>query len=64
MRLSMKAIADFKSIYRDYFDIELTDDEANIKGLELLALFQHICKKIPTEDMSILRSLNSEYRPS
>ena len=51
MRLSMKAIADFKSIYKDYFDIELTDDEANIKGLELT-------------DLHTLRSYDPKYRPS
>ena len=47
MQLSRKAIIDFKKIYFDEFKVELADEEANIKGLELLNFIKLIYKPIP-----------------
>lgn len=46
MRLSQKAIADFKKIYLNNFGVNISDEEANGKGLELLNFFQLIYKPI------------------
>ena len=64
MRLSMKAISDFKAVYKNNFGVELIDDEANQKGLELLELFQHIYKEVPVEDIQRLHLSDSEYGAS
>lgn len=50
MRLSNKAIANFKEIYLQEFSVELTDNQANEKGLELLEFFKLIYKPIPKSD--------------
>ena len=47
MQLSRKAIDDFKKIYLDKFKVELTDDEANKKGVKLLEFMKLIYKPIP-----------------
>lgn len=47
MQLSQKAITDFKKIYFEEFKVELTDEEANKKGLELLEFIKLIYKPIP-----------------
>lgn len=60
MKLSMKAIKEFKEIYRQQFNVELTDVEANSKGLELLEFFQNISKPIPKENEEYFLSLNVE----
>lgn len=36
MKLSDKAIEDFKKIYQKKFNVHLTDDDANRLGIELL----------------------------
>lgn len=47
MQLSRKAIDDFKKIYFEEFKVELTDEEANVKGLDLLNFMKLIYKPIP-----------------
>lgn len=47
MLLSKKAVEDFKKIYFDEFKVELTDEEANEKGLGLLEFIKLIYKPIP-----------------
>lgn len=47
MHLSQKAIDDFKKIYFEEFKVELPDEEANVKGLELLNFIKLIYKPIP-----------------
>lgn len=64
MRLSMKAITDFKAIYKNRFGIDLTDDEANRNGLELLELFQFIYRRVPAENVQMLNLFDPEYRAS
>lgn len=64
MRLSLRAISDFKVIYYDRFKVALTDDEANQKGVELLELFQLIYRKVPVEDTQKLKLFDTEYRAS
>jgi len=39
MKLSQQAITDFKAIYFQEYDILLSDEEANQKGIELLQFF-------------------------
>lgn len=50
MQLSNKAIIDFKKIYQKKFGVNLTDIEANEKGVELLEFFKLIYKPIPKKD--------------
>lgn len=64
MKLSVKAIADFKQIYQSQFQIELTDDEANTKALELLEYFQYMSKPIPNENEPFFLSLDVDNRAS
>ena len=49
MKLSQKAIEDFKKIYFKKFGINLTDEEANTLGVELLEFFKLICKPVPKD---------------
>ena len=49
MKLSRKAIDGFKKIYQREFKVELSDEEANEKGLELLEFFRLIYKPIPKD---------------
>lgn len=50
MKLSQKAIDDFKKIYFEEFKVVLTDGEANKKGLELLEFIKLIYKPISIND--------------
>lgn len=47
MQLSKRAINDFKRIYLAEFKVELTDEEANRKGVGLLELIKLIYRPIP-----------------
>ena len=47
MKLSPQAISDYQAIMREEFGMELTEDEANTKGIELLTIFKDIIKPIP-----------------
>ncbi len=47
MQLSRKAIDDFKKIYFEDFKVEIADEDANVKGLELLNFIKLIYKPIP-----------------
>lgn len=47
MQLSHKAITDFKQIYLRKFSQQLSDEEANKLGVELLEFFKLIYKPIP-----------------
>ncbi len=47
MRLSKKAIDEFKVIYFLKFGIQLSDEQANELGVELLEFFKLIYKPIP-----------------
>ena len=47
MRLSKKAIDEFKEIYFKKFGVQLTDEKANELGVELLEFFKLIYKPIP-----------------
>lgn len=47
MRLSQKAILEFKAIYLKKFGVALTDEKANELGLELLEFFKLIYRPIP-----------------
>lgn len=49
MKLSDNAIQEFKKIYLKKFGVELSGDQANEKGLELLNFFQLIYRSIPTD---------------
>ncbi|MFZ5534609.1 MAG: hypothetical protein ACOY3M_00415 [Patescibacteria group bacterium] len=60
MRLSLKAISEFKQIYKNQFGVDLTEDEANTKGLELLGFFQYLSKPIPKENELYFLSLSVE----
>jgi len=49
MQLSKQALDEFKKLYLDKFNVELSDDEANKKGIELLEFFKVLYKPIPKE---------------
>lgn len=46
MRLSEQAISDFQTIMNEEFSMELSVDEANAKGIELLSIFKDVIKPI------------------
>lgn len=50
MQLSHKAITDFKWIYLEKFNQQLSDEEANKLGVELLEFFKLIYKPIPKNE--------------
>lgn len=50
MQLSTKAITDFKRIYQKKFGVNLSDIEANEKGVELLTFFKLVYKPIPKNE--------------
>jgi len=50
MQLSTEALNSFKKIYFDEFKVGLTDEEANVKGLELLNFVNLIYKPIPKQN--------------
>jgi hypothetical protein len=62
MKLSNQAITEFKSIYQSKFGIDLTDDEANLKGLEVLDFFRYIYRRVPVQDQLFLESLDNNIR--
>jgi hypothetical protein len=47
MKLSNKAIEDFKKLYLKKHNIKLSDEEANRLGVELLQFIKEIYKPIP-----------------
>jgi hypothetical protein len=47
MKLSKQAIDEFKKIYFKQFKIQLTDEDANEKAVELLEFFRLIYKPVP-----------------
>ena len=49
MNLSEKAIAEFKEIYFKDFKIQLSDEEANARGIELIKFLSLIYKPIPRQ---------------
>lgn len=53
MKLSKKALSEFKGIYLAEFGVLLGDDEANKLGVELLELFRIIYRPIPKSDVSL-----------
>lgn len=50
MKLSKKAIKEFKEIYFKKFNVKLTDEKANELGVELLEFFSLIYQPIPKKD--------------
>lgn len=46
MKLSQEAINEFKRIYFKKFNIDLTDEEANRLGIELLVFFKLLFKPV------------------
>lgn len=46
MKLSKKALDEFKTIYKAEYGVELTDGEALDKGIRLLRLFRAVYKPI------------------
>lgn len=62
MKLSIKAISDFKIIYKNRFGVDLNDEEANQRGLELLELFRNIYKQVPVEEAQKLQLFDTDLR--
>ena len=50
MKLSSKAIENFKKIYFKMYGVHLNDNEANTRGVELLQFFKLVYKPIPGKD--------------
>lgn len=53
MRLSKKAIKEFKEIYFEEFGERISDEEAHEMGENLLSLFRIIYQPIPKDDKQI-----------
>jgi len=54
-RLSDKAIKEFKKIYADVYGREISEDEAQSLGLELLTFFKLIYKPIPSDGTELAK---------
>lgn len=61
MKLSSQALYELKKLYFIRYGINLSDDEANGKGLELLTFISCIAKPIPIEDKELLEQIHGEY---
>lgn len=48
MRLSEKAISEFKKIYSEELGVDLSKEQANEFGVSLLHLFRLVYRPIPT----------------
>lgn len=57
MQLSNRAITDFKKIYQKKFGVDLNDDDANEKGVELLNLFRLVYRPIPKKALMEMKNL-------
>jgi len=44
MQLSFQQVQKFQALYKDHFDVELTEDEAKEKGLQLVQLIKAVSK--------------------
>lgn len=53
MKLSKKALSEFKAIYLEEFGVSLSEVEANKLGVELLELFRIIYRPIPKNHPSL-----------
>jgi len=53
LKLSNKALEEFKKIYLSEFGISLSDDIANKLGVELLELFEIIYRPLPKNGGSL-----------
>jgi hypothetical protein len=54
MSLSQKAITDFSSIYAGRYGIDLSDEEAERKAIQLLSLFKLIYRPVSATDKAVL----------
>lgn len=61
MKLSSQALSSFKESYFKRFKVELTDEEANSKGLELLTFMSLIARPIPIVDKELYERMHREY---
>jgi hypothetical protein len=52
MKLSKKAIDEFKEIYFREFGQNITDEEAQVLGSNLISLFKIICRSVPEDTNS------------
>jgi hypothetical protein len=50
MKLSEEAIEDFKEIYYREYGKEISDEEAQEMGQNLLSLFHIICRPLPEDE--------------
>lgn len=50
MKLSEKAIKDFRNIFHKYYRVLLNEEDANKKGIELLEFMRLIYKPIPRKN--------------
>lgn len=55
MRLSKRAIKEFKRIYYKEFGKTISDEEAQEKGQSLLSLFKIIYRPIPADEINNLK---------
>lgn len=59
MKLSEKAITEFREIYQKRYDTLLKEEEVNELGLELLDLFKSIYRSVPINDYASLMELDN-----
>jgi len=53
MKLSKEAIDNFKKVYFEEFGVNLTDEDANERGLALLNFVSLIARPIPKESSNL-----------
>lgn len=64
MRLSEKAISEFKRIYAEKFGVDLSKEQANSYGIELLQLFKLVYRSIPSSKLlsGVRNAISEETR--
>lgn len=60
MKLSKKAIEEFKEIYKNKYGEEISDEEAYEKGRRLIRLFKLIYQSIPEGNHGEQKELSDE----
>lgn len=63
MPLSDKAIEDFRRVYRSAYGEDISRDEANVMGLEILRLIRLLLQRRPTRGPESGGSLTDQTGP-
>jgi hypothetical protein len=64
MRLTDEQLSDFKKLYKERFGTELTDEEANEKGLKAVRLMELIYKPMTHKEYERVTERQEQLLPT